>query len=91
MVDSILQDNWFLGCCVLSSLGFLFSNFRETHFLLLFGLWLVLVHQFEKLNSCLLFKGLCELIDAWGDLEAFAQDAFLTLKPDVLGPADKAG
>ena len=36
--------------------------------------------------TCLPVEGLCELVDAWGHLQALVQDRLLTLETDVLGP-----
>jgi hypothetical protein len=57
----------------------------------LLGLRLVLNQELEELSSLVLVESLLELVDGWGDLEALGQDLLLSLKSDVLGPADISG
>ena len=54
------------------------------------GLGAVLVQELEELDSGGLVKGLRELVQARGDLQAGLEDAALALDAHVLGPLDVA-
>lgn len=63
----------------------------ETLLLLSLGLRAVLVEELEGLSGGVAVKGVGELGDRRGDLEAHVQDLLLALKTDVFGPLDEAG
>lgn len=59
--------------------------------LLLLGLWLVLVGEFEELGRGVLVEGVGELGDRGGDLETLVEDDLLSLEANVCWPLDEAG
>lgn len=63
----------------------------DTLLLLSLGLRAVLVEELEGLSGSVAVKGVLELRDGGGDLEAHVQDLLLALKTDILGPLDEAG
>ena len=40
--------------------------------------------------TCLPVQSLCELVDAWGNLQTLVQNGSLSLDTDVLGPFHKS-
>lgn len=93
MVKTVLDEVWLLGILILcrficSDGG---SSSSKTGFLLLLGLWSVLVEELEELGSGVLVKGMRELSNRWWDLQSLVQDDLLALEANVLGPLDESG
>lgn len=63
----------------------------KTSLLLLLGLGAVLVEELEEVSGGVLVKGVGELSDRGGDLQALVEDDLLALETNVLGPLDEAG
>merc|ERR1712117_342575 len=78
-----------LGRSVLLTLSTLLSTHLQAGFLLLLGLRPVFVQKTEQLGGCLSVKGLVDLVDWRGFLQALEENSLLALKTDVLGPCHK--
>ena len=86
VVDSVLDDDWFL-LCFWFPCGFLLRELSESHFLLRVGVWTVLVQQLEELGGRLLVQGLCELVNGWRDLQSLVQDSLLSVQSHIFRPS----
>ena len=49
----------------------------------------ILVHKPDQLSSLLALKGLLELVNGWGNLQALLQHCLLTLETHILGPSQE--
>ena len=59
--------------------------------LLLFRLRAIFIQKLEELRRGVFVEGVTKLSNCRRNLEALAEDAFLTLLPNVIRPFDKAG
>ena len=94
MVETILGEDGLLrvlGGGLVTLLDARLGLGQETGLLLLLALGLVLVEKLEQLSSSVLVKGVRELGDGRGNLQALVEDDLLTLEADVFGPLDEAG
>lgn len=62
---------------------------EESLLLLDFGLWSVLVEEFECLCGGVAVKGVLELGNRWWHLQAQVEDLLLALEADILWPPVK--
>lgn len=94
VVQAVLDEEGLLAVSLgvgLLALGNVLGDSIETGLLLLLGLGAVLVKQLEEVGGGVLVKGVGELSNRRGNLQALVKDNLLPLEADVLGPLDEAG
>ncbi len=90
MVESTFDHEWLL---LVNSLlvGFSFSLFDESLFLLLLILRFVFLEETGQSLELVFSKGVRELVNNTRNLESLEEDFLLSLKKDVLWPFDISG
>lgn len=94
VVETVLDEERLLAVSLgvgLLAVSDVLGGSIETSLLLLLGLRAVLVEELEEVGGGVLVKGVGELSDRGGDLQALVQDDLLALETNVLGPLDEAG
>jgi len=94
VVETVLDKVGLLAVSLgvgLLAVGNVLGGSIETSLLLLLGLGAVLVEELEEVGGGVLVKGVGELSNRGGDLQALVKDDLLALKTDVFGPLDEAG
>lgn len=93
VVETVLDEEGLLavslGISLLAISNVLGSGIKTT-LLLLLRLGAVLVEQLEQIGGGVLVKGVGELGDRRGDLQALVKNNLLALKADIFGPLDEA-
>lgn len=93
VVETVLDEEGLLAVSLgvgLLAVGDVLGSGIETTLLLLLGLGAVLVEQLEEVGGGVLVKGVGELGDRGGHLQALVKDNLLALEADILGPLDEA-
>ena len=93
VVETVLDEEGLLAVSLgvgLLAVGDVLGSGIETTLLLLLGLGAVLVEELEEVGGGVLVKGVGELGDRGGNLQALVKDDLLALEANVLWPLDEA-
>lgn len=93
VVETVLHKKRLLAIGLgvsLLAVGNILGGSSETGLLLLLGLGSVLVEQFEQVCGRVLVKGVSELRNRRGNLQALVQNNLLSLQTNIFGPLDES-